>query len=166
VSFCPMSFPSVILLSFILMSKSLCLMSFYCHSAQCLIAECHYHSAYKFDSVENCITTCHFAQCHSACGILISAVVPSVSLLNVVALSPQQQPLWVAGFNRQTKLKLFFKYIFNFSDPGRQITFHSYQELAGCVVRGPTEERTKLIFQIVPKDSANKVSPGQGVNPW
>ena len=32
------------------------------------------------------------------------------------------------------------------------------QELAGCVVRGTTEERTKLIFQVVPKDSANKVT--------
>ena len=47
---------------------------------------------------------------------------------------------------------------FLFSDQPRQITFHSYQELAGCVVRGTTEERTKLIFQIVPRDSANKVS--------
>ena len=45
-----------------------------------------------------------------------------------------------------------------FSDQARQITFHNYQELAGCVVRGTAEERTKLIFQIVPKDSANKVS--------
>jgi hypothetical protein len=70
------------------------------------------------------------------------------------------------GFQQADQVEIIIFYIFNFSDPGRQITFHSYQELAGCVVRGPTEERTKLIFQIVPKDSANKVSPGHGVNPW